>query len=354
MLEKSTNTVQPVGHFDYIEDDYAYGWALNPTSPLERVNVEILCDGKVVGHGSANGYRQDLVDAGIGDGNHLFRIKLSYELFDGEVHSLQARNTSNNMLLAGSNIVLPPQLRPIPYPLISRGEGEKYLSELCSRLPHSPNEQQKKKINQAYQIGSLLQETGALTDARYAWESLARVLGENAFCSCKIAESYLLEEKPLIALDFYHRAAGLSLLFNWSHLGISTCQRVIGNHEAAEDALVIADSLPKTGRILDHLQSARLKLLPSKIDRLVSGEKESEAINLLYQVLESHPHDEYAKLKLDLLIGQELKHSGTKATESILIAHQRALRLLEMAIESSSINKDFSLKTKTETDTHHV
>ncbi|MFK3720618.1 tetratricopeptide repeat protein [Pseudomonas fulva] len=351
---ESTTKLQIVGHFDYVDEGFAYGWALDPRNPLDRVTVEIICDGNVVGRGKANGYRQDLEDAGVGDGYHLFKIKLSYEIYDGEAHTLQARNTSNNVLITGSNLILPPQPIRVTHPVISRANGEEYVSELYQVMSRKSTELGKSKIIQAYRIASLLQETGEYDDARYAWEALGKVLGENAFCTCKIAESYLLEANVAVALDLYQRAAGLNLAFGWSHLGVSVCQRLLMDDEAAQESLAFAKALPKDGKIADWLQIADIALLPKRIDRLITKQEHRKAIDLLLQVLSSDPANAYANAQLDNLIAQEVKHTGSKSTESALVAHLRIVRKLEAAITSAHANTHTQRITSNKVDKYNA
>ncbi|MCK2111302.1 tetratricopeptide repeat protein [Pseudomonas juntendi] len=354
MPTELTKKLQIVGHLDYVDNGVAYGWALDPSNPRERVTVEILCDGKVVGHGIADGYREDLKDAGVGDGYHLFQIKLSYELYDGEAHTLQARNTSKNILLTGSNLILPPQPVKFSYPLISRSEGEEWISQLYSAHATPTANGDRSKVIQAYRIASLFQETGQYDDARYAWEALTKVLGENAYCTCKLAESYLLEEKSVIALDLYQRAAGLNLNFSWAHLGISVCQRLMGNIIAAENSLAFAQALPKRGEIAKHLQLVSMDLLPNRVERLIAQKDRAGALELLYKILLSNPQQMYATEKLNSLLAEEIQHTGSKTTESLLIANRRAVRLLEMTMDLASGSPSPLLKLGNEADKHNV
>ncbi|WP_442513757.1 tetratricopeptide repeat protein [Pseudomonas promysalinigenes] len=350
MPKQSSKKLQIVGHFDYVDEGYAYGWAVDPRNSLDRVTVEILCNGNVVGRGKANEYRQDLKEAGLGDGYHLFRIKLSYEIYDGEAHTLQARNTSNNVFLTGSDLVLPPHPPRVTYPVIPRTDGERLISELYQASARKTPQSEKAKIIQAYRIASLLQETEEYDDARYAWEALAKVLGENAYCTCKLAESYLLEGNVSIALDLYQRAAGLNLNFSWSHLGMSLCQRLLGDEASAEEALALAMALPRAGKIAGHLHKAYLELLPYKVDRLKAGQDQAKAIDLLFQVIMSHPNSVYANSQLDSLIAEEIRHTGSKSTESALVAHRRSVKRLESAILAAHTNTSQTHKARNEAD----
>jgi hypothetical protein len=50
------------------------GWVFNPEISTYRAKIEIRCGNTVVACGLANEYRQDLTDAGIGDGTYAFTL----------------------------------------------------------------------------------------------------------------------------------------------------------------------------------------------------------------------------------------------------------------------------------------
>ncbi|WP_191601026.1 glycosyltransferase [Marinomonas algicola] len=63
------------GSIDLIEAGIAYGWAYDPSN-IEPLNINLIADGRLVGAGLANGYREDLLNANIGKGNHAFKIDI--------------------------------------------------------------------------------------------------------------------------------------------------------------------------------------------------------------------------------------------------------------------------------------
>lgn len=108
------------GHFDYILDDRAFGWAYSPTIPKKKVTVEILEGGEVIGHGVADEFRQDLQAANIGDGFHMFSVQLSHELFDGQTHSLVARDADTGLILTGSPLLFCAEKKETAYQQVPR------------------------------------------------------------------------------------------------------------------------------------------------------------------------------------------------------------------------------------------
>ena len=65
------------GHIDQVTPEgLIEGWCWNDRSASERVTVSIRVDGVEVGRTVAGQYREDLHQAGVGDGRHFFRFML--------------------------------------------------------------------------------------------------------------------------------------------------------------------------------------------------------------------------------------------------------------------------------------
>lgn len=60
------------GYLELCTSGVISGWAWNSDHPRERVGVEILVDGTPLARVTAQQYRKDLTDCGIGDGNYGF------------------------------------------------------------------------------------------------------------------------------------------------------------------------------------------------------------------------------------------------------------------------------------------
>ncbi|MBA1193704.1 hypothetical protein G7007_12660 [Pseudomonas entomophila] len=338
MLESSltpaSSTVNTIaGHFDYVDEDFAYGWAFDPTKPLEPVRVDILCDGRIVGQGLANGHRQDLKDAGIGEGNHAFSIKLSYELSDGRPHSLLARNSSTGAILSGAKIPYGPTQGNLDFSSLPRDTGKIYLDEIIESSQTLIQEGNATRIAQAFQIGCLLQETGQINDARYVWESLIKVLGENALLDTKIAEGYLLNNNPAQAIIFYKKAAEQNLLFTWAHLGISACHRKLNDFENAKEAFDFAThTVTHHQAALEYIALEESFILPVLIEGLISEGNTKQATDVLYRKLAENFDHKYAQEKLALILADNLSYQGSSETKELLVSHSISLELLKMAL----------------------
>jgi len=71
----------PSGSLDLVTDEgWVLGWAWYPNSPGQRVEIELLVDGELVGATIAASYRADVADAGVGDGNYGFSWALPYQI----------------------------------------------------------------------------------------------------------------------------------------------------------------------------------------------------------------------------------------------------------------------------------
>ncbi len=62
------------GFLDVASDDYVGGWAWDDARPAEAVALQVLVDGVPVARTVADQPREDLVQEGIGDGRHSFRV----------------------------------------------------------------------------------------------------------------------------------------------------------------------------------------------------------------------------------------------------------------------------------------
>ena len=90
------------GNFEVCEaSGLVAGWAASNASatPLE---VDLLADGQLFTRIVADEFRADLLQAGIGEGRHGFRLMLPIHLFDGSEHVIDVREMWSGRALAGS------------------------------------------------------------------------------------------------------------------------------------------------------------------------------------------------------------------------------------------------------------
>jgi len=75
-----------VGYIDHIRTFYIYGWIIDKENLDKNVEFVVSIDEKPVVKGVANLFRQDLLNAGIGNGQYGFKISLPLNFFDDNEH----------------------------------------------------------------------------------------------------------------------------------------------------------------------------------------------------------------------------------------------------------------------------
>lgn len=299
----TVSNTKVIGHFDYILDGRAYGWAFASAHPQRRLAIELVANGEVVAHGRADQVREDLRNAGMGDGYCLFDLQLSHELFDGQVHSLTAREAETGTALNGGPHDFGPEQRKPAYPQISRALGLELLAKLMSHSGYRQHAKKLRNFAEAYRLASCLQETGQLLEARSAWATINNALGENSLVYCKLGECLMLEGLPAEALEAFRIAVGNDLCLHWAHLGVSNSQYRLGRFEEAEEALQVAIALqPQDASLQERLHYIQNHAVPQRVETLLGQHKRDEAIDLLSSILLRQPENNQALTLLgDLL-----------------------------------------------------
>ena len=103
----------PAGSFDGINGRLVEGWVIDERTPSLHLTVQVFDDDRLLGETIASLFRQDLLDANVGDGCHSFRFILPLELFDGRSHRIVARVGELDFELNGSPKVLDTSPLPI-------------------------------------------------------------------------------------------------------------------------------------------------------------------------------------------------------------------------------------------------
>lgn len=326
--------VTVTGHFDGVENGSAFGWVFDSAKPDHQLHVEILYDGDVVAFGTADQFRADLVSAGIGDGNHFFCLPISYELMDGGIYDLAAREVSTGSLLHGGTISFGPEIRTTGLDLINRKQGLALLAQILSQPKLKLYASKLDAFSKLYRIGALAQETGRLEDARYAWEALLKALGDNALCHCKLGETYLIEKNPTLALNAYHTAATIDLQMHWAHIGIAHAHRMLGQDVEAEQALEVATYLqPNDASLQAQLQQFRERSTFSKARSLLKSGNRHEAIEALKTILKSNPLHRKAKTTLSEILTSSIKYDDSLPDAQKIERFQRAQLLLDFFLK---------------------
>jgi hypothetical protein len=93
----------PIGYEGFQDDINCYnliGWAWDAAHPNDPVKIEIYDGTALLATVTADLFRQDLVDARKGNGNHSFNYTLPAQLRDGKPHTIRARIAGTDVDLA--------------------------------------------------------------------------------------------------------------------------------------------------------------------------------------------------------------------------------------------------------------
>ena len=90
------------GSFDKLEVGTLGGWAWDKAQPNTPIKVEIYDGSTLLSSALAQGFREDLKNAGKGDGNHAFNYALPANLRDGQSHVIAIRYAGTSLDLPGS------------------------------------------------------------------------------------------------------------------------------------------------------------------------------------------------------------------------------------------------------------
>ncbi|GAB3316056.1 hypothetical protein GCM10027299_05820 [Larkinella ripae] len=119
------------GYLDKVECGSIRGWVWERSQPNTPYTVEFLADGQVIGTTLADVYRDDLKNAGKGNGKHAYSFPVPQSLRDGQQHSISARvlNTTYTLKGAPKNLICYNTLRqafgPKIYYVTETGAGSK-------------------------------------------------------------------------------------------------------------------------------------------------------------------------------------------------------------------------------------
>jgi hypothetical protein len=324
--------------FDGAIDGLAHGWVYDSAQPGKAFLVEVLHQGEVVARGLADRYRDDLERNGMGDGCHHFRLALSYALFDGQPHVLSVR-----VVELGAAELCPPAActleasQPVHLDAIPRAQTLA-LAQQLGRSAQVSNAKAEQALLQAFRQCSLQQETWLLDEARAGYVKLAEILGANALCHCKIAETWLLDHQLERALEAYTAAVQLDPQLPWAQLGLGNVLRLQGQplqaQAAYQAALACAPGLVSAQHRLASVQGDALAAIAAQ--RVQAGDK-AGAIALLRAAVFEQPDHEAACNSLDALLREpQPKHygsngQGSDATEQA----DRARRLLDAMLDEA-------------------
>jgi len=98
-LSPGVPTPQYNGYHDTGNCTAISGWAWDSNQPTAPVSVDIYSDGVLLTTVQAATFRQDLLNAGIGNGNHGFSITTPGAAINGQAHSITVKYAGTQMNL---------------------------------------------------------------------------------------------------------------------------------------------------------------------------------------------------------------------------------------------------------------
>jgi glycosyltransferase involved in cell wall biosynthesis len=102
------------GHIDVATRTLIEGWVWDPQTPDDRIKLTLLENGRELVRAIADRDRPSLIQAGIGDGRHAFRLDIPPELLPGALHHLELRCAATGAAIPGSPITLDQAAEPPP------------------------------------------------------------------------------------------------------------------------------------------------------------------------------------------------------------------------------------------------
>jgi hypothetical protein len=90
------------GHLDVVDGESIAGWVWDRNLPWPPSKVDIYDGETLLATVPANKFRQNLLDSGIGSGQHAFVYATPAELKDGKAHTIRVNISGTDVELAGS------------------------------------------------------------------------------------------------------------------------------------------------------------------------------------------------------------------------------------------------------------
>ena len=94
--------MQIIGHIDRADDQVVEGWIHAPDAPGQRFSLQVFAGPRLLGEAPADRFRQDLRDAGMGDGHCAFSFALPEAVAASDLRELRLR-------LIGSEVYMLPE-----------------------------------------------------------------------------------------------------------------------------------------------------------------------------------------------------------------------------------------------------
>ncbi len=260
-----------MGFFDQVVDHQLSGWVFRPDQPDTALTVEVVCEHRVIARETADTFRQDLLDGGIGNGHHAFSIPVEsfWNLSDCWV-----RESTTGKVLMGNEIIQHPRFC-IPFD-DAVNELQQVLSS--ANIP----EESAHQIMAQFEDSCQAIDRGTFAWARAVLNGLIQDAGAHAVLLCKLGETFLLADNPQKALNAYQQAIFLDDHFFWAHWGMGEAYIGLNRQEDAKTALAKAKNASSHHpEIQRAIGASELVFLPQKFAQIRKDKGDPAALSFL-------------------------------------------------------------------------
>jgi hypothetical protein len=124
------------GHLDVVDGESIAGWVWDRNLPWPPSKVDIYDGETLLATVPADKFREDLLDSGIGSGEHAFVYATPAELKDGKAHTIRVTISGTDVELTGSPMTVTLNSGPAARPELPYEEVVKRIQEVVrAKLP---------------------------------------------------------------------------------------------------------------------------------------------------------------------------------------------------------------------------
>lgn len=346
-LVKSLNQLQAqsanvfLGKVDAVLGGMIEGWLWNPAQPNKRFEVQAWLGDRLVGYGLANVWREDLAQAGKGDGRVKFEVKVAHALNDGQQHLVQMKIVDSD-----THQIIQELGKPLAYQHVNKSFAfaikpeimgceldRRMVKALLKKANLGPNGQ---AIEAGFRKVSMHLENLDYKSARQLINGLMQLGFDNGFSRTKLAESYLVEGDFVQAVDIFKQVASKAKDFVWAYLGLGyVYERLFDVQHAIaayQHALTISPNLSNIASRVEALQAefslgmqAEHEQSPAALEGLIKHAQRGLIANASDYTLSQKIHG--FQLQLKTLAGAHVAEPVEYATESIALRRLRHARI---------------------------
>ncbi|HTQ71935.1 MAG TPA: glycosyltransferase [Acidocella sp.] len=238
VTDRRQATTGPVaGYIDHLGEGLnVRGWAWCAAAPAQRLEIEFLVNGVVAGSAIAGTYREDVAQAGHGDGHYGFTWKLSLPaLGAAQEIVISAREAASGAALANPLSFAPAALAARLAAFAAGAEGEETLAALRAAARLAPEE--------PWHAMALAEALRAAAQPQAAVSVLRALCADQPkFWHAHVALGHLARDSGdrVAALDWFEQAARLAPGDVWRWLDVAEALRALSRVEEAKAALARA------------------------------------------------------------------------------------------------------------------